>query len=136
MIYILSIYWMLTPCAWYVPEVKEFSVLISSICIYDRIFVGQVFIFPLYIYEYKGDRRHERWRITLLPLLITYTYISFWYIIVMLGFHNPYSTSSHYKIIISIYIWMFRVSKQWSYLEDIHNETKLPYLQYIILIMK
>ena len=38
------------------PEVKEFSVLISSICIYDRIFVGQVFTIPLYIYWPKGDR--------------------------------------------------------------------------------
>ena len=59
------------------PEVKEFSVLISSICIYDRIFVGQVFTIPLYIYEHKGDRRQERRRNTLLPLLINYTYISF-----------------------------------------------------------
>ena len=61
-------------------------------------FVGQVFTIPLYIFEHRGDWRQERRRYTLLPLLITNIYISFWYIIVILGSHHSYSTSSHYNI--------------------------------------
>ena len=72
----LRIHWMFAPCASCVPEVRESSVLISWICVYDRMFVGQVFTIPLY--EHRGDRRQERRRRhTLLPLPITHTYIYF-----------------------------------------------------------